>query len=172
MKTIKILLMTIALSMLNQYASAQCSGNKIRIVRGSYRCGCHCQKKCISPADLAAYQASGWYQGTDCFGSCCWVRLGEETDHADAESVTMFTQIYPNPASGSVTIEFSLAEPSSVTFELYDVIGRYVTTIANDLFEGGSSEEIWDSGSINPGIYFLRMNAAGYTGLKRISVIR
>jgi hypothetical protein len=62
--TIKIIVLVLSLSVIYQFASAQsaCSGNKVRMVKGAYRCGCHCQKKCVALADVATYQANGWYR--------------------------------------------------------------------------------------------------------------
>jgi|GEM_PF-5850104 len=167
MKTIKILVMVLSLSVMYQFATAQCSGNKIRIVKGSYHCGCHCQKKCISPLDLPAYQANGWYQGEVCFGSCCWVRTGEE-----ASIETSLEEIYPNPASGSVNIAFTLAQDGEVTFEVFDMTGRYVTTIEHNFFKEDGNEIAWDASKVNQGIYFIKMKAGSYSAVKRISVIK
>jgi hypothetical protein len=169
MKKIKIIIMVLfpmLIGMMSQFATAQCSGNKIRVVKGSYHCGCHCQKKCISPLDLPAYQANGWYQGEVCFGSCCWVRTGE-----DASIETSLEEIYPNPASGSVNISFTLSQPGEVTLEVFDMTGRYVTTIEHNLFEADGNEVTWDASTINQGMYFIKMKAGSYSAIKRISVI-
>jgi hypothetical protein len=167
MKTIKIMVMVLSLSVVYQSATAQCSGNKIRIVKGSYHCGCHCQKKCISAVDLPAYQANGWYQGEVCFGSCCWVRGSGEAPSIE----TALTEIYPNPASGSVNIAFTLAQAGEVTLDVFDMTGRYVTTIEHDLFEEDGNEVTWDVNTINQGIYFIRMKTGSYSAMKKISVI-
>jgi len=168
MKTIKIIMTVIALSVMYQFATAQCSGNKIRIVKGSYHCGCHCQKKCISAVDLPTYQANGWYQGEVCFGSCCWVRGSGEAPSIE----TALTEIYPNPASGSVNIAFTLFQPGEVTLEVFDVTGRFVTTIEQNLFEEGGNEVSWDASVLNQGIYFIKMKTGSYRAIKRISVIK
>ncbi|HKR04463.1 MAG TPA: T9SS type A sorting domain-containing protein [Bacteroidia bacterium] len=167
MKKITVIVMVLSLSVMYQFATAQCSGNKIRIVKGSYHCGCHCQKKCISPLDLPAYQANGWYQGDVCFGSCCWIRAGE-----DASIETSLQEIYPNPASGSVTIAFTLSQQGEVSLEAFDVTGRYITTIAHTVFEEASNKVTWDVSKVNQGIYFLKMKAGSYSAIKRISVIK
>ena len=160
-------MMVLTLSVIYQFAAAQCSGSKVRIVKGSYRCGCHCQKKCVSPGDLPTYLANGWYQGDACFGSCCWIRAGE-----DASIETSLTEIYPNPASGSVTIAFTLSQPGEVTLEVFDMTGRYVTTIARNIFDEASNVVTWDASRINSGIYFIKMKAGSYSAMKRISVIK
>ncbi len=56
---------------------------------------------------------------------------------------------YPNPFYGSTTISFEVGESSNVRLEIYDVLGRYVSTLvdgshgrrfARDLFQGGQPQ--------------------------------
>ena len=83
----------------------------------------------------------------------------------------MLKDIYPNPVSGSVTISFTLSEQSQVVIQVLDITGRYVATVANDIFEDESSEVSWDASALNPGIYFLSMKTGNYSITKKISVI-
>lgn len=156
MKTIKIIVMVLSLSVMYQFAAAQnCNGNKVLMSKGpGGGCGCHCQKKCVAPADTLTYLHNGYHFGT-CFGNCCWIRAGAET----SSNETSITEIYPNPASGLVTIGFNLAEQGEATLQVFDITGRYVTTIAHKVFEGESNEVTWDAGSVNTGIYFLKLQA-------------
>jgi hypothetical protein len=98
-------------------------------------------------------------------GGC--TRIGQ-----DAPAETSFTEVYPNPASGSVNITFTLAQQGDVSFEVFDVTGRFVTTIEHDLFEADGNEVAWDASRVNQGIYFIKMKAGSYSAVKRISVIK
>lgn len=80
--------------------------------------------------------------------------------------------IYPNPASGTVTIDFDLPKPGKVILEVFDLTGRYVSTIAHDVFVEDGNEVTWDASTINQGIYFIKMKADSYSEVKRISVIK
>ena len=168
MKTIRIIVTVLILSVMYQFAAAQnaCPTGKYRMVKGSYKCGCHCQKKCVAAQDTAAYKANYWYFGTECWGNCCWVRAGE-----NLSIETSFEEIYPNPSSGFVSIAFTLSQPSEVTLEVIDVTGRYVTTIAHAVFEEAGNVLTWDVSPLTRGIYFLRMKAGSYRAVKRISVL-
>jgi hypothetical protein len=176
MKTVRIIVMILSLSVIYQLAAAQtaCSGNKFRMVKGSYRCGCHCQKKCVATSDTAAYRANYWYFGTDCFGSCCWVRPeGMESSSLDnVPGESSLSEIYPNPTYGSVTISFSLAEAGEVSLDVFDMMSRHVATIDKDVFEDGYNEVIWNTDVLSQGIYFIQMRAGSYGAIKRISVIK
>lgn len=169
MKKIKIVIMILSLSVMYQFAAAQtsCSGNKVLMSKGSKGCGCHCQKKCVAPSDTLTYKNNGWRFG-DCWGSCCWIRNGEQP----VATETSLTEIYPNPASGIVTITFTLAQPGEVSLEVFDLTGRYVTTISRTVFEDETSEVTWDASGVNSGIYFLQMKAGSFSETKRLSVIK
>ena len=171
MKKIKIIMTVLSLIVMYQFAVAQttCSGNKVLMSKGAKGCACHCQKKCVAYADTLTYRNNGWRYG-NCWGNCCWVKLGEEAPVVDTE--TSLEEIFPNPASGSVTISFTLAQQGLVTLQAFDVTGRFVSTISNEIFEDDASEVNWDVRSLNPGIYFLRMKAGSYSATKRISVIK
>jgi len=156
MKEIKIMVAVLSLSLMYQFAAAQptCNRNKVLMSIGSRGCGCHCQKKCVSPADVQTYLDKGWHYG-DCFGSCCWVRL-----NADSSSLkTSLTEIYPNPASGSKNISFSLSQTRKVSLKIFDMNGRLVSTLADKIFEEGKNELMWSTENVNGGIYFLQFQS-------------
>lgn len=174
MKKIKIIMMVlvpILIGMMNQYAEAQnnCPGNKVRMFMGLRGCGCNtCQKICVDPVDVLTYQANGWSL-IGCSKFCCagFFRTGEAIPVIE----TSLTEIYPNPASGSVTITFTLSQQGEVSLEVFDMTGRYVTTIARTVFEEASNQVTWDASEVNSGIYFLKMKAGSYSAVKRISII-
>lgn len=167
------MVMVLSLSVMYQFAMAQgnCPGNKVRLAKGFKGCGCNnCQKICVDPADVQTYLANGWGYSA-CSKFCCggnWVRL----DGEGSSTETSLTDIYPNPASGIVNIAFILSEPGEVTLEVFDLTGRYVSTIAHDVFEEDGNEVTWDASTIHQGIYFIKMKAGSYSAIKRISVIK
>ena len=166
MKKIKIIITVLALSMIYQLTYAQnCSGDKVRVFKGGVGCGCHCKKKCVSPEELPIYLANGW-NTWGCF-TCCWVTNEEEK----SKNETSVTEVYPNQVPGSVTIAFNLPQESEVTIKISDSTGRSVATVANEFFEDGSNELIWDQSGLEPGIYLLHLQSAGYSETKKISVM-
>jgi hypothetical protein len=53
-------------------------------------------------------------------------------------------QARPNPSSGEVTIDFSLAQRSPVSFRIYDVAGRLVRSLVNEELAEGPQSVLWD----------------------------
>ena len=73
---------------------------------------------------------------------------------------------YPNPFNPATTIKYALPEASSVTLEIYNVVGQVVRTLVADHQNAGRYVVQWDatneSGhSLSSGIYFYRLEAGG-----------
>jgi hypothetical protein len=65
---------------------------------------------------------------------------------------------YPNPFNGATTIPFDLPELSHVRLEVFDLLGRSVTSLLDQIVERGSRGVTWFP-SCSSGIYFIRMRA-------------
>ena len=156
MKEIKIMVVVLSLGLICQFAAAQsCNGNKVLMSIGSQGCGCHCKKKCVSPADVQSYLNNGWHYG-ECWGSCCWLRLnGNSNSHE-----TSPTEIYSNPTSDLTTISFSLSQKLKVSLKIFDLNDRLVSTLTDKIFEEGKNEFIWSTEQVDEGIYFLQFQSA------------
>jgi hypothetical protein len=79
-------------------------------------------------------------------------------------STTALTAVLPNPARGSSIVQFSLATRGPVDLSVYSVDGRHVKTLAHGVQEVGLYRLTWDGSSevgarVQPGIYYVRMNA-------------
>ncbi len=66
---------------------------------------------------------------------------------------------YPNPFNPVTTIQFSIPEQVQVSISVYDVLGRQVTQLANDVYPAGYYELTWDASNVSSGIYFICMHA-------------
>jgi len=77
------------------------------------------------------------------------------------------SQNYPNPFNPHTTIRYELPCKARVKLEVYDVLGRLVSTLVDLEQEMGSYEVKWDGKSddglaLASGIYFYRLNALPY----------
>src|SRR6187401_1511132 len=117
MKEIKMMVLILSLGLMYQFAAAQasCKGNKVLLHRGAPGCGCHCQKKCVSPTDVQTYLNNGWQYG-NCLGSCCWVKLNENSSSSKTA------------LAGSTTISFSLSQTRRVSLKIFDTNDQLVST--------------------------------------------
>ncbi len=70
------------------------------------------------------------------------------------------SQNYPNPFNPATTINFQLPMNSMVSLKVYDVIGREVVTLVNDVMNAGSYVMPFNASRFASGVYFYRIDAA------------
>ena len=96
--------------------------------------------------------------------------LGEdEPIVADTEIMQMPTEYaihnnYPNPFNPITTIRYELPEPSHVTLIIYDMMGREVRRLVNDVVQSGYHTATWDCRNnagavVSSGMYLYRFTA-------------
>jgi hypothetical protein len=87
-------------------------------------------------------------------------------------------QNFPNPFNPATTIQYQLPSDSRVTLKVYDVLGREVTTLLNDIRPAGYHDAQWDAGNVASGVYFYRLEAEALTGgsgfqqIKKLMVVK
>ena len=87
------------------------------------------------------------------------------------------TQNYPNPFNPATTIRYQLPTASPVRLEIYDVLGQRIRTLVNEVKPAGFYTISWrgmgDGGrSAASGIYFYRLQAQGFTDVKKLLLIK
>ncbi|MFZ4620789.1 MAG: YCF48-related protein [Bacteroidota bacterium] len=74
------------------------------------------------------------------------------------------SQNYPNPFNPSTTINYQLPMNSTVSLKIYDVIGREVATLVNDVMNAGSYSMPFNASRFASGVYFYRIEATATNG--------
>jgi len=67
---------------------------------------------------------------------------------------------YPNPFNASTAVRFYLPEAVNVRLEVFNLVGRHVTTLARGDFAPGEHALTWQAADSPSGIYFVRLQAA------------
>ncbi|UCC43526.1 MAG: S8 family peptidase [Candidatus Zixiibacteriota bacterium] len=81
-------------------------------------------------------------------------------------------QNYPNPFNPVATIAFGLPTASEVKLEVYNVLGRKVTTIIDGRLEAGYHSVQWDATSVASGLYFYRMTAGEFVEARKMLLLK
>ncbi len=68
-------------------------------------------------------------------------------------------QNYPNPFNPSTTISYQLSTVSRVTLKVFDVLGREVATLMNEVEKPGSYGVRFDGSRLASGVYFYKLVA-------------
>jgi hypothetical protein len=65
--------------------------------------------------------------------------------------------VYPNPATSRLAVEFALDLPSTARFEMYDLTGRLVRSVAAAQYGAGVHTVEFDAYALESGVYMVRM---------------
>lgn len=82
-------------------------------------------------------------------------------------------QNYPNPFFTETFISYELQYPTDVRIDLFDVLGRHVKTIADEIQHAGASTHAWDGKNkfceaVSEGIYFYQMRVGNEMQVKKM----
>jgi hypothetical protein len=70
-------------------------------------------------------------------------------------------QNYPNPFNPSTTIVYQVAKVGLVNLKIYDMLGRDVVTIVNEVKPAGKYMMTWNASMMPSGMYFSRLTSNG-----------
>ncbi|MDR9415870.1 MAG: T9SS type A sorting domain-containing protein [Gracilimonas sp.] len=93
-----------------------------------------------------------------------WTRFQFEmvvSNEGQEENPVSFSlaQNYPNPFNPSTVINYQLAENSTVTLEVFDMLGREVATLVNsERMTAGNHQVSFDAGNLSSGLYLYRLS--------------
>ena len=99
------------------------------------------------------------------------------TEVIKPKEMTQLKGNYPNPFNPETTINFDLANDSSVLLEIYNIKGQKINTLVNSDFRAGSHNVVWsgidDNGSsVSSGIYFYRMTTDEHSAVRRMILMK
>jgi CubicO group peptidase (beta-lactamase class C family) len=78
------------------------------------------------------------------------------------------SQNYPNPFNPSTNIEFWIANLGFVSLKIFDVLGREISTLVNEMRAPGAYTVRWDASSVSSGVYLYQLRAGGFVETKKM----
>ena len=82
------------------------------------------------------------------------------------------TALYPNPTSGRITVEVSVASTTHVVVALYDILGREALRLIDEVKTPGSHLLNADVSTLPSGVYFCRYRAGETAASRRMLLLR
>lgn len=82
------------------------------------------------------------------------------------------SQNYPNPFNPATKINFSLPYSSNVILKVFDITGKEIALLINEIFNSGTYEYFFNAESFSSGIYFYRLDAENFSETKRMMLIK
>ncbi len=104
-----------------------------------------------------------------------WIRVGPITvvrEPGGNPGSFLLEQNYPNPFNPSTVIGYQLSAVSHVTLKVYDVLGREVATLVDEVQKMGSYEVEFDGSRLPSGVYFYRLQAGTYSRTKKLVLLK
>ena len=81
-------------------------------------------------------------------------------------------QNYPNPFNPTTTISYTIPKDGMVTLKIYDVLGREVETLVNQVQEVGKYEVQLDGSRLASGVYFYRLVSGTHVITKKMLMLK
>ena len=93
-------------------------------------------------------------------------------------------QNYPNPFNPTTNFGFRIpARPAGgvdcsafggvfVSLKVYDVLGREVVTLVNEVKQPGEYNVMWNAANVPSGVYFYKITAGKFSSIRKLSIIK
>ncbi len=81
-------------------------------------------------------------------------------------------QNYPNPFNPVTKINFAIPKQGMVTLKIFDILGREVAKLVNEVKPAGYYTIEFDASYLASGVYFYRLEAGSFTDVKRMVLIK
>jgi len=79
---------------------------------------------------------------------------------------------YPNPFNPITKINYSITNKDLVTIKIFDVLGREVMSLVNEVKQPGEYIVDFDGTNLSSGIYFYKLEAGTFSDVKRMMLIK
>jgi len=81
-------------------------------------------------------------------------------------------EAYPNPFNPVVQFDYILPIKSNVNISVYDVNGRVVSILENNIKGIGEYNIVWDANSFSSGAYFIQCRINNVVSTQKIILIK
>ncbi|MEK7249527.1 MAG: T9SS type A sorting domain-containing protein, partial [Bacteroidota bacterium] len=84
----------------------------------------------------------------------------------------MLHQNYPNPFNPSTQIKYEIGNHNRVELKVFDVLGREVATLVNEVKAPGVYVAVWNAQAIASGVYYVQLQADGRFATLRMLLMK
>jgi hypothetical protein len=120
-------------------------------------------------------------------GNTYWYRLGAVADDGEWMSQTVsiavpkaalaLHQNVPNPFNPTTTLSFVLPERGRAILAIYDIEGRHVRTLVDEVLDGGLNETTWDGRDaqghrVSSGLYLYRLEVGSQRITRKMTILK
>jgi len=90
----------------------------------------------------------------------------------DVPGEFVLQQNYPNPFNPSTVIKYAVPEESPVSIKIFDLTGREVATLVDEVKQPGTYELTFDAEKYASGVYIYQMISGDFVQVKKMSLLK
>jgi len=93
------------------------------------------------------------------------------------DKMTLDRNVYKPELEDNVNIRFKLAYQRMARLDVYDVSGRHITKLTEDVFNGGWNSWLWNGmmengAKVGSGMYLITLQAGEFKDWKKLIIVR
>lgn len=94
-------------------------------------------------------------------------------ENPEIPSQYVLNQNYPNPFNPITTITYDLQKTEHVSLGIYDIKGRKLETLVNEMQDQGQHKALFDASKYSSGVYLYRIQTeSGYSKTRKMALIK
>ena len=104
-----------------------------------------------------------------------WDTVVTDVENPDMQNTVkqfVLKQNYPNPFNPSTTIEYQLPNNGEVNLKIYDILGREVAILVNEIKKSGKYSIEWNASQMASGVYFYRLSSGTNNNVKKLLLLK
>jgi hypothetical protein len=141
-----------------------------------------------SPTEVGYYDTPGFANDSKVVGSLIYVvdelsfeilrynpSVGIEEDNEKLiikNDKLILLQNHPNPFHELTAISYQLGAPSHTSLKIYDITGRLIETLVDEVKDSGVYQVEWNGKDQASGIYFYRLQSDNLVSTKKMILLR
>jgi hypothetical protein len=130
---------------------------------------------CLTGVSGSAPYAVVGYPGfgpTNIYANSELIMTGVTPGGTGVPAAYFLSQNYPNPFNPTTRILFDIPRSGIIRISIYDILGREVAILIDQLMNAGSYKIDFDATAISSGVYFYKLQADGFSDTKKMIIMK
>lgn len=105
----------------------------------------------------------------------CMVKGSAEKNYVEPSKIDdqiSSISVYPNPSRAMSAIAYQIQSKAHVNVRVFDVYGREVATLVNEIKEAGNHKIMWETSNLSSGIYYVLFKTGVSSLVKKVEVLK
>ena len=98
--------------------------------------------------------------------------MGTQNISSNIPNKFSLEQNYPNPFNPVTKIQYSIAKTSHAKLKIYDILGREMVTLVNEVKSPGVYVVDFNGSHLASGVYYYRLEAGDFVNVKKMLLIK